>query len=188
MNDDDALINRGSKFTNASFTIAGVLVPFAFLFPIPQIKLFILAAALVCFLAGLWRIMNGPEVQESRAVRYSIQLAAADIQDTIDAYNAFRYSNEPEHVADRTIHRPELANDMSINPDIERFQYQVQNATKFLERLNERIAQANSLSDYDALLKVVDHRALELEEAWRAARKTAFELNRGKNPPPELDS
>lgn len=113
---------------------------------------------------------------ESEVIKSSVRLAADEISAVLDNFDTFLTGNSAEALADRTLHRPELANPDSTNPDIEKFYYLYASNVRYLHRLEARLQQALTVTQADHLLSITDQRALELQEAWLAARRAAYQL------------
>ncbi|MDU0477886.1 hypothetical protein QVA66_01380 [Staphylococcus chromogenes] len=118
---------------------------------------------------------------EAEAIKASIRLSADEITDTIDSFNTFLTGTDTASLADRTLHRPELANKDSLNPDIEKFYYLYGANVRYLHRLQARLAQNLTVTQAEHLLTITDQRALELQESWLAARRAAYQLGPGKS-------
>ncbi|MDO5511319.1 hypothetical protein [Corynebacterium sp.] len=118
-----------------------------------------------------------PDGAETLALRSSITLSAEDIEDIIAEFDRFAAGTDTESIADRTLTRPALLDLDCRDPDIAAFHHEYATARRFLSRLDARLA-ADSLevSQLETLLTVTDMRALELREAWLAARQAAQRL------------
>lgn len=114
--------------------------------------------------------------KETKTVIASIHYSAADIQDVIDAFDAFLTDTSTDALADRTLQRPGLADADCTDPDIEAFHYGYASAKRFIHRLPARINASDCLGALESLLSVTDRRAAELQEQWIAARRTALRL------------
>lgn len=132
----------------------------------------VVLAAIIILLMFVANSMR-PNQSESATLLTSIKLSAEDIRDVIEAYDRFLHSSEPKNLADRTLHRPALANPDCTDPDIEAFFYQHDTAQSFLRRLDARLTTDLTVAQMEALLAVTDRRALELKEAWVRARRAA---------------
>ena len=120
-----------------------------------------------------------PYSQETAALKASIVLSREDIEDTLRKYEDFLYKNDTESIADRTLHRPALADENCTDPDISSFHFLASTSRRFVPRLNDRLSRNLSIQQLESLLKLTDVRALELKEAWLQARQSAQRL--GKN-------
>ena len=135
---------------------------------------FILAAALAAAVFSMVR--SRPNASEHVALRSSIQLSAEDIRDVLAEYNQFLTSPDAETLADRTLHRPALADKDCTDPTINSFFYQCSAASRFLNRLNARLSKNLETVELENLLSVTDQRASNLTEAWIDARRAAAHL------------
>lgn len=106
----------------------------------------------------------------------SIRLTAEHITDVRDSWETFREGSDAEALADRTLTRPALADPDCGDPDIERFHFEMNNAGRFLHRLESRLQAPLSVSQLETLLRVTEERALEIEDSWLRARKAAQRL------------
>lgn len=143
----------------------------------------------VLFFAA-WLMVNArPDASEHKALRASIRLSAEDITDVLKEYETFSTAVDTDSVADRTLHRPALCDRDCNDPDIEAFHYQHSTAQRFLNRLGHKLDHSDmEIAELENLLKVTDQRALDIQEAWLNARRSAFKLGPNyKNPPRELD-
>ncbi|GAB3708365.1 hypothetical protein [Corynebacterium nasicanis] len=118
-----------------------------------------------------------PDTTETLALRSSIALSAEDIRDIIAEFDQFTVGSDAETVADRTLTRPALLDLDCPDPDIAEFHHEYATARRFLARLDARLANDSlEISQLETLLTVTDVRALELKEAWLAARQAAQRL------------
>lgn len=134
---------------------------------------------LAIFICGaLWLFVGArPDASEHAALRASIALTVEDITGVLEDYATFSTSDDAEALADRTLHRPALADVDCTNPTIEAFHYEMHGAQRFLRRLDARVNSPDTgTSELESLLKVADDRAAELKEAWLAARRAALAL------------
>lgn len=137
-------------------------------------------------LAGVFAVLiyllevNQPSQREVEALKSSVRASAAEIEDILDEFHDFLTSPDAERLADRTLHRPDLANANSVDPDIERFYYQVSMTKRFLNRLSARLEQRLTAAQVNTLLTITDQRQLELQEAWVAARRAAYRRGIGQ--------
>lgn len=122
-------------------------------------------------------VRSRPDATEHRTLRSSIRLSAEDVSDIIAEYDMLAHSDCAEAIADRTLHRPALYDVYCDDPDIEAFHFQCDSARRYLDRLQLRLdAPDLEIPDLERLLTVTDDRAVELREAWLAARRAAFRL------------
>ncbi|MDO4760738.1 MAG: hypothetical protein Q4A31_02310 [Corynebacterium sp.] len=135
---------------------------------------FILAAIIMA--VAIFVARSQPHNQEATALKSSITLSREDIEDTLAKYDQFLSSPDVDHVADRTLHRPALADPDCSDPDISRFLFLVSTSRRFVSRVDARLRRSLSVPQLEALLQVTDARALELQEAWIQARRTAHRL------------
>lgn len=135
-----------------------------------------LVIAIFIVLAVVMFLRLRPLSPEAASLEHSIRLSADDIADVNAAYEDFLSSSDTDSIADRTLHRPALADPDCGDPDIERFHFEIANALRFLHRLETRLIAAPSIPQLEGLLKVTDSRALELQETWLVARKAAYRL------------
>lgn len=130
-------------------------------------------------LAGVYIGFNSqnPEIE---GLCSSVRLAGEDLQDLLDEYEDFAFSDDPTHVADRTLLRPELLNQDSKVEPIAAFHFQRAGTQRFLRRLEGHLTR-ESLSVYELenLLALTDARAVRLREAWWSARQAAQEIGPG---------
>lgn len=118
-----------------------------------------------------------PDTSETRALRSSITLSSEDIQDVIEEFEKFSSSPEAGYMADRTLTRPALLDADCADPDIAAFRHEYTTARRFLGRLEARLTKNNlDIPQLESLLKVTDQRALDIREAWIAARQAAQRL------------
>lgn len=106
----------------------------------------------------------------------SIRLVAESITDVQDSWDTFREGTDAEALADRTLTRPALADPDCGDPEIERFHFEMNNAGRFLNRLEARLQAPLSVNQLETLLRVTEERALAIEESWLSARKAARRL------------
>ena len=136
-------------------------------------------AVLAVLVAGaMWLFASArPNASEHAALRASIALTVEDITGVLQDYATFATSDDAESLADRTLHRPALADVDCAHPTIQAFHYEMHGAQRFLRRLNARVNATDvETSELESLLKVADERAAELKEAWLAARCAALSL------------
>ncbi len=127
---------------------------------------------LVIYLASRWE----PNSQEATALVSSIVLSREDIEEVLRQYDNFLTSQDADAIADRTLHRPALADEDCCDPDISAFHFLVDTSKRYVSRVNSRLKGNLSVQQLEALLLVTDRRALELKEAWLLARKSAHRL------------
>ncbi|WP_080794594.1 hypothetical protein [Corynebacterium pacaense] len=155
-----------------SIAIIGIaLLGLVFWLKLPGLIIAVFIALLIAVFLRLRPI--SPEVV---SLTNSIRLSADEISDVQAAYDTFLTGGDADSIADRTLHRPALADQDCDDPDIERFQFDSANATRFLRRLDVRLAAEPSIPQLEDLLRVTDNRAAELRESWLVARKAAYRL------------
>lgn len=115
----------------------------------------------------------------------SIQLSADEIRDVQEEWETFLNDPSADALADRTLHRPALADPDCADPDIQRFHFTLNNARRFIRRLEIRLQGELTVPQLEGILKVTDSRALDLREAWLAARRAAHQI--GSNYRPDRD-
>lgn len=119
-------------------------------------------------------VSSRPSSNEVQALRASIKLSLDELDDVIAEYDEFAYSQEPDSLADRTIHRPELLNSDSDEPEIERFHYEYSTAQRYRNRMHAHLANPRlGVNQLERLLKISDERVSNLREHWFAARRAA---------------
>lgn len=122
-------------------------------------------------------MLKRPDTSETLALRSSILLSAEDIADVVAEFDRFSTGIDTESIADRTLNRPALLDLDCDDADIARFHHEYATALRYLHRLSARLANENlEVSQLETLLNVTDVRALELKEAWLAARQAAHRL------------
>ncbi|MDR7329518.1 hypothetical protein [Corynebacterium guangdongense] len=113
-------------------------------------------------------------------LRSSLRHAAGDLSDVLGLYEQFAYSEDAEHLADRTLHRPELLNPDSESPDVSAYHHMRATAERFLRRLDTHLADETlSETELENLLAITDQRSQQLQEAWWRARVAAKEIGPG---------
>ena len=127
---------------------------------------------LVIYLASRYR----PDSQEAEALVSSIVLSREDIEDVLVQYDKFLNSQDADAIADRTLHRPALADEDCNDPDICAFHFLADTSRRYVSRVNSRLKRDLSVQQLEVLLLVTDKRALELKEAWLLVRKSAHRL------------
>ncbi|MDK6566434.1 hypothetical protein [Corynebacterium pyruviciproducens] len=113
---------------------------------------------------------------ERDALIMSIRLSSEDIESTLTQYDEFLTGPSTNNLADRTLHRPELANPDSTDPDIESFHYAAANCRRFLNRLGAKTASATSSEELRRILHATDERSADIAEKWAAARRSALRI------------
>lgn len=133
----------------------------------------------LCIAAAVYGMLRlRVDTPENACLNHSIMLSAIDITDVIAEFEHFQNSNDSDAMADRVLHRPELNNPDSTDLDIEAFYFQLSTARRFLTRLQAHLATANTTEELESLLSITDRRALELKEAWHAARRAAYRFDK----------
>ena len=120
------------------------------------------------------RFIPNPEVE---SLRSSLLIACDDIRDIVEAFDNLQHGSSTQALADRTLHFPALANtDLSV-PEISEFHLKYSAAQRFLARVDTYL-QSPDLErvHLEKLIRIADERALELEDAWVAARNAAREI------------
>lgn len=120
----------------------------------------------------------GPLSPEISSLVTSIRLSADEITEVQEEWENYLNGMDADALADRTLHRPALADPDCADPTIERFHFQLANSNRFLGRLNVRLDSDPTIPQLEGLLRVTDERALDLRESWLAARKAAHRLGR----------
>ena len=112
-------------------------------------------AALSCLIlvASFLLSRYHPYSQETAALKASIVLSREDIEDTLRKYEDFLYKNDTESIADRTLHRPALADENCTDPDISSFHFLASTSRRFVPRLNDRLSRNLSIQQLESLLK-----------------------------------
>lgn len=118
-----------------------------------------------------------PYHAELGALRTSLRLSCDDIRTVLEEYETFATSGDASALADRTLHRPQLLDGDSDDPDIARFHFAAHAARRFLHRLPARADDPDlTPRQLNALITVADERARDLRERWIAARAAAKRL------------
>lgn len=135
-------------------------------------------ALLALLMIGAMSFMSRvrPNSSEILALRSSIELSLDDINETLTQYENFRSGTDTDAIADRTLLRPELANEDSEVAEIESFHYLRRGASRFLNRVDAKLASDLDASQLLKLLEVTDQRAAQLQESWIEARRAARRL------------
>ncbi|AKK11292.1 hypothetical protein [Corynebacterium uterequi] len=116
---------------------------------------------------------------ESRALRTSIQLSTDDIQAILDAYDRFLLAGDADSIADRTLHRPALADESCDAPAITEFRAKAEAARRFIYRVGAIVEDPSvTTTELTNILGIADQRSQELAEAWNQARLEARRLGR----------
>lgn len=126
---------------------------------------------------GAFAVYNRPDSRETSTLRASIELSLQDIQDIFNEFERFRFSNDTDSVADRTLYRPALLDSDSSDPAIEEFYYLESTSHRFINRAQAQLAGNLSVSQLDSLLSIADKRSFQLQQAWIEARKAARRLS-----------
>ncbi|WKD59120.1 hypothetical protein [Corynebacterium caspium] len=114
------------------------------------------------------------ETYETTTLATSIRLSAEEIEGVLNEFEYFLFSSDAPALADRTLHRPALADSDSTIPEVERFYFEARAAQRFLNRLESRIERCRySVSQLEKLLAVTDERANSLQESWLSARRAS---------------
>lgn len=119
-----------------------------------------------------------PDSPEVSSLRTSIRLSADEITEVQEEWGNYLNGSDTDSLADRTLHRPALADPDCNDPTIEKFHFEISNANRFLHRLDARLNAGPTVPQLEGLLKVTDERALNIRESWLAARKAAHRLGR----------
>ncbi|WP_297004911.1 hypothetical protein [uncultured Corynebacterium sp.] len=109
--------------------------------------------------------------RELRALRHSIEHSASDISRTLDQWHEFHHSAAPEHVRDRTRHRPRLLNPDCGVDSVRRFHDAARSAETFLRGLPSKVHTTTTVAALTALLNDTDRRAACLDSLWSQARR-----------------
>ena len=141
----------------------------------PGVILVLVLAILAWFYLAL-----RPSSNEVQALRTSIKLSLDELDDILSEFDNFAFSQDSDHLADRTVHRPELLNTDSTDPDIENFHYEYSTAQRYSKRMHSHLAKHRlSVGQLERLLKISDERVAILRERWLAARRAAHKLGPG---------
>ena len=136
---------------------------------------------LVIAVLAWFYLASRPSSNEVQALRTSIKLSLDELDDVLAEYDEFAYSHDPDNLADRTIHRPELLNTDSADPDIERFHYEYSTAQRYRKRMQAHLANHHlGVGQLERLLRISDERVAKLREYWLAARRAAHRQGPGK--------
>lgn len=134
------------------------------------------ALSAVILVAAFFVSRYQPNSLETDALKSSIALSREDIEDVLAKYDEFLSSTDADAIADRTLHRPALADEDCTDPDISAFHFLAASSRRFASRVNARLKRNLNVQQLEALLVVTDRRALELKEAWLQARRAAHRL------------
>lgn len=147
----------------------------------------IIAGLIIAAVVGVSRLR--PVSTEVTSLITSIQLSADEILDIEQEWNNYLDGTSADALADRTLHRPALADPDCHDPDIQKFHFTMANARRFLSRLDARLEANLSVPQLEGILKVTDARALDLRESWLVARQAAHRLGPGydSGPPQSLE-
>ncbi|MCF4006465.1 hypothetical protein L1O03_04610 [Corynebacterium uropygiale] len=139
------------------------------------VELTVLGLCIIIPLVGIayFIFRQDPDTAESDSLRQSIHASAQDIRDLLAEYDTFLYSADADHLADRTLYRPALADDDCRIPAIRTFFQQAERSRRFLTRLEGQLSGKHNLSYLERLLSMTDHRYQELRTAWDNARQVA---------------
>lgn len=136
----------------------------------------ILAGLIVAAVFSFTRLR--PISPEVSSLMTSIRLSADEITEVQEEWDNYINGTDADALADRTLHRPALADPDCNDPAIEKFHFELSNAHRFLGRLNVRLNSSPTVPQLEGLLRVTDERALDLRESWLSARKAAHRLGR----------
>ena len=123
-----------------------------------------------------------PLSPEVSSLMTSIRLSADEITEVQDEWDNYINGTDTDALADRTLHRPALADPDCDDATIEKFHFELATASRFLGRLDARLSSGPTLPQLEGLLRVTDERALDLRESWLSARKAAHRLGRDYGP------
>ncbi|MBD8028735.1 hypothetical protein [Corynebacterium gallinarum] len=118
----------------------------------------------------------------------SIQLSADEIRDVQEEWETFLNDPATDALADRTLHRPALADPDCADPDIQRFHFTLNSARRFIRRLEARLQGELTVPQLEGILQVTDARALDLRETWLAARRAAHHIGPNYGPDGDIES
>lgn len=136
-----------------------------------------LIISLLLFGAAWIMVTARPDATEQKALRSSIELSRDDILDVMTEYDNFLLSTDVDCVADRTLHRPALADEDCTESAIDAFHYRYNSCSRFLTRLRAHLANPElETHELETLLNVTDERAAELKNSWILARRAAAQL------------
>ena len=164
-------------FTGIALMIGATLVAVLMLLAFKTVGL-VLGIALV--LGTAFYISSRRPSDRQQKLRSSLRQAAGDLSDVLGLYEEFAYSEGAEHLADRTLHRPELLNPDSENPDVAAYHHMRATTERFLRRLDAHLADGSlGETELENLLAITDQRSQQLQEAWWRARVAAKEIGPG---------
>lgn len=109
--------------------------------------------------------------RELHALRRSIEHSASDISRVLHQWHEFHHSGAPEHVRDRTQHRPRLLNPDCGVDSVRRFHHAARSSERFLHGLPSRIHGTTTVAALTILLHDTDRHAASLDALWRRARR-----------------
>lgn len=109
--------------------------------------------------------------RELHSLRRSIEHSASDISRVLHQWHEFHHSGAPEHVRDRTRHRPRLLNPDCGVDSVRRFHDAARSSEQFLHGLQSRIHTSTTVAALTALLNDTDRRAARLNSLWSQARR-----------------
>lgn len=142
----------------------------------------IISAAILAAVFGASQLR--PVSSEVTSLLTSIRLSADEILDIQEEWDNYLDGTSADALADRTLHRPALADPDCHDPDIQKFHFTMANARRFLSRLDARLEADLSVPQLEGILKVTDARALDLRESWLIARQAAHRLGPGYDSDP----
>lgn len=131
-----------------------------------------LAGAAVVVGTAFLLFRRGSET-ELDALRRSIEHSASDISRVLQQWHDFHHSSAPDHVRDRTSHRPRLLDPDCGVDSVRSFHEVARSSEEFLRRLHSRIQASTSVSALSALLHDTDRLAARLDSMWTRARREA---------------
>lgn len=151
-------------------TLAAVLMLVAF-------KTVGLVMGIALVLATAFYVSARRPTGRQEKLRSLLRHAADDLRDILGHYEEFAFSEDAEHIADRTLHRPELLNPDSEVTEVSAYHQMRANTQRFLRRLDAHLSD-ESLADTELenLLTITDQRSRQLQEAWLRARGAAREI------------
>lgn len=109
--------------------------------------------------------------RELHALRRSIEHSASDISGVLHQWHEFHHSGAPEHVRDRTRHRPRLLNPDCGVDSVRRFHDAARSSEKFLHGLQPKIHDTTTVAALTSLLHDTDRHAARLDSLWQRARR-----------------
>ncbi len=166
-----------SPLTGVALMIGAALVAVLMLVAFKAVGL-VLGIALV--LGTAFYVSGRRPSGRQEKLRAALRHAAEDLGDVLGLYDEFAFSEDAEHIADRTLHRPELLNPDSENPDVAAYHQMRATTERYLRRLDVHLADESlDETELEGLLTITDQRSQQLQEVWWRARVAAREIGPG---------